>query len=411
MKLRPVLVLWHRWFGLLAGAWLFVLAATGSVLVFYEEIDRASNPDLWRVEAAGERRPAGELVAAAEASRPGSYGSYVKFPAEATEPLVVFLSPRAGSGAPLEPIEPGLHVFVDPYTAEVLGERVFGAFRIDRRHLAHFLYQLHMDLHLGRYATMALGLLALLWVLDHLIAAWLSFPKLRRWRESFRVRRGARGAGLVYGLHRASGLWLLPITLMLAISGVYFDWYPQFVDAVDSVSPVTRRYYETAPVLDEPLFEPAVSLDRAITTARERAGGAAVDGASIFPGQGLYWLQLFDPRDLDSHGGRWIYVDMESGAVRSDRHAAEGSLGDRVIAWQYPLHSGKAFGWPGRIAIFLSGIAVCGLTATGFVLWAKKRRSRRSVRARRAAHAPVPGSPRGAPGTPRTPSTPHPSRP
>ena len=39
MRLRPALVLWHRWFGLLGALWLFLLGATGSILVFYEEID------------------------------------------------------------------------------------------------------------------------------------------------------------------------------------------------------------------------------------------------------------------------------------------------------------------------------------------------------------------------------------
>lgn len=384
-RLRNALVLWHRWFGIVAGLWLFLLAVTGSVIVFYAEIDHALNPDFWDLPAGREPLPVGRVTAAATAGHPGTYASSVDLPNDPTDPVVVFLASRPDAEVP---VEPGFHVLVDPATAQVLGERVFGAFRLDRRHLAHFFYQLHMDLHLGRVATAALGLLALLWALDHLAATVLSFPKLARWRESFRVRRGARGAGFVYGLHRASGLWLAPITFVLAVSGLYFDWYPQFVDAVDSVSPVTRRYYETAPVLEAPPERP-VPLDRALVTARERAGGAAVDGVYVLPAQGLYWVRLFDPRDLDSYGGRWITVSMVDGRVLADRHAADGSVGDTVLAWQFPLHSGKAFGWPGRIAIFLAGWMVAGLVATGYVLCFKKWRGRRSVRRRAAAEAPA----------------------
>ena len=149
-RLRPLLVLWHRWFGILAGVWLFVLGATGSALVFYQEIDRGLNPDLWRVEAGRDALPVADLLAAATAAHPGSYASYADLPNGPRDPAVVFLAPLPGSG--LE-IPAGLHVFVDPYTGETLGERVFGAFRIDRRHFAHFLYQLHMDLHLGPTAS------------------------------------------------------------------------------------------------------------------------------------------------------------------------------------------------------------------------------------------------------------------
>ena len=49
VKLRPILVVWHRWFGLLAGLWLFALGLTGSILVFHDEIDQALNHDLLRV--------------------------------------------------------------------------------------------------------------------------------------------------------------------------------------------------------------------------------------------------------------------------------------------------------------------------------------------------------------------------
>jgi len=44
---RPALRAWHRWFGLGAALWLLLLALTGSVIAFYDELDRALNPD-WR---------------------------------------------------------------------------------------------------------------------------------------------------------------------------------------------------------------------------------------------------------------------------------------------------------------------------------------------------------------------------
>jgi uncharacterized iron-regulated membrane protein len=52
---------------------------------------------------------------------------------------------------------------------------------------------------------------------------------------------------------------------------------------------------------------------------------------------------------------------------------------------QFPLHSGRIIGIPGRILVSLLGLAVAMLSLTGVVIWAKKRRSR-SLSERRRRH-------------------------
>lgn len=379
-RVRPGLVLWHRWFGLLAGGWLLLLALTGSLLVFHAELDRALNEDLWQTPGPDPLPSAKTLVAAAEATRPGARAAYVDLPNRPGDPALVWLVAGDGRSA----LPPRLQVFVGGVDGRVLGERVWGAARIDRRHLAPFLYRLHMDLHGGPWMAWFLGLVGLLWAVDHLVAAVLSFPTPARWRESLRTRKGARGFPLIYGLHRAAGLWLLPVTLVVAVSGVYFEWYPTFLRAVGAVSPLTVTPAETTPELATPLASPPVDLDHAIAIARSHPGptgsGAGIDAVSLLAAQGLYQIRLFDDRDLDPYGARQVFVDMRTGAVLADHHPAAGSAGDRLLAWQYPLHSGKAFGWPGRLAIFASGLAVAGLVVTGLIIWARKRAARKGDR-------------------------------
>lgn len=383
MKLRRGLVFWHRWFGLLGGVWLFALALTGSIVVFYEELDHALNRDLFELAPGGRVLPVAELVATVEDAYPGTYASYVDLPDHdrATEPLIVFPRVKKGSDVTLPA---GFHVFVDPTSGEILADRVFGAFELDRRHLSMLVYRLHRDLYLGRTGSIALGLLALLWVLDHLASVVLSFPQPKKWLDSFRVKKSVRGIKRVWSLHRAIGLWLLPVTFALALSGVYFNWYPLFLDAVDQVSPLTPRYDKTVEPLDEPLYDAPVDLDAALDAFElvdAKADEAAkIDSVSVLPHLGLYWLRVFDARDLSRYGTSYVHVDMATGEVVSDRHARDGSAGDEFVAWQYPLHSGQAFGWPGRIAVLFAGLATCTLTATGFVIWARKHRGRRKTR-------------------------------
>ncbi len=376
-RLRPALVFWHRWFGLLAALWLALMGLTGSIIVFYDELDSALNPDLRRAEAIGERRPASEIVAAAVARHPGSYASFVDLPNKPHETAAVILAPRGDLSLGFSH---RTYVFVDPYAGEVRGERVLGAMKIDRRHVMDFLYQLHLDLHLGGWMLWFLGLVAFLWVFDHISAAVLSFPTLKKWAQSFRIR-AANGHKLVFDLHRAGGLWLFPVTFVIAVSGVYFNWYDEVTHAVEAVSPLTPRYHTTLPESSAPDYAPPVSIDEAIEKARARAN-ADVDVITIIPGKGVYEARAFDARDIDMYGRRMITVDARSGEIVSDFHATSGSAGDVALVWQYPLHSGKAFGWPGRIVIFISGLAVAGLSVTGVLIWHRKRKARLSLNGR-----------------------------
>ena len=69
----------------------------------------------------------------------------------------------------------------------------------------------------------------------------------------------------------------------------------------------------------------------------------------------------------------------------------EGTSGDVFMQLQFPLHSGRIAGTPGRVAISLLGIVVAMLSITSIVVWAKKRAARHSARLRRdvAVYAPA----------------------
>jgi uncharacterized iron-regulated membrane protein len=47
----------------------------------------------------------------------------------------------------------------------------------------------------------------------------------------------------------------------------------------------------------------------------------------------------------------------------------------------FPLHSGRLLGLPGRVLMSFMGVAVAAFSATGVLVWARKRRARRLARA------------------------------
>jgi uncharacterized iron-regulated membrane protein len=49
-----------------------------------------------------------------------------------------------------------------------------------------------------------------------------------------------------------------------------------------------------------------------------------------------------------------------------------------VLEWQEPLHTGQAFGLPGRIVVSLTGLAASLGIATGLLSWLRRPARRRT---------------------------------
>lgn len=125
LRLKKRRKLWlsvHLWLGLLLGFFLAVFGVTGSILVFYEEIDNILNADLRTIQALpqGEAayRSLTEIQSAAIAAMPSQAKlKFVNYPADAAS------SYRLGFAVPsaVENETDEWQVHVNPYTAQVLG--------------------------------------------------------------------------------------------------------------------------------------------------------------------------------------------------------------------------------------------------------------------------------------------------
>lgn len=361
---RHALKLWHRWFGLVAGLWLALLAATGIAVTFYDELDSALNADWRAVPVSETAAPIGDAIAAAQRTLPGFAPNMIELPGHPGDSL--WMMGRAPIGGSPRQVQ----LFADPRDGSVLGWREVGAIVFDRRHAMDLIYGLHIDLLAGPWMTWFFGLVSLLWVIDHGIAAALSFPKGMHWLRALRVEGRRSSLKRLFDSHRAWGLWCLPVTFVLAVTGVTLAWPDDSREAVALLSPITGRLHETMP--DVPERGAQIDVDAAVA----RVAGdtrARVHSIRLFPDHGVYAVRTFDPRDRDDQGRLWHYVAMDDGRITATRHDNGATAGDQFFAWQYPLHSGKAFGLAGRLLVLLGGIVTLWLCISGVRLWWRRR--------------------------------------
>lgn len=361
--MRQRLVKLHRWFGLVAAVWLLGICLSGSIIAFNEELDAWLNPDLFQATAEGS---VPDAILAGQARYPDHALRFVML--DWNVPGLVKIGMRDPGGRSHE-------VFVDSGARHVLGARERGVNGLGPRHLVATIYRLHFEFLGGATMAWLLGLVALLWVIDHLVALGIAFTSAKRWADSLRIRRGVRGHKLNFDLHRAVGLWLYPVTLMLAVSGVYFSWQKEFVTALNVMSPVTP---DAADRIQPPL-KPAAPL--AWSEAYDRLAALAapetITSFSFNERLQAWRSRMHDPRDLSPNGMRIVWLAAD-GHLLDDRHETEGTAADVVLAWMFPLHSGMAFGLIGRIIVAVTGLGVAAMIVTGLLLWNRKRQARRA---------------------------------
>ena len=88
-----------------------------------------------------------------------------------------------------------------------------------------------------------------------------------------------------------------------------------------------------------------------------------------------YWRVTFrDPVHIGYAGSDVIFLfDAQTGALlRSSNYETDSGI-KQALRWQHPLHSGRAFGFWGRAAVFVSGFVPLVLLITGFMIWRRKR--------------------------------------
>jgi uncharacterized iron-regulated membrane protein len=135
----------HLYLGLTAGALLVVFGVTGSILVFFQEIDEWLNPALLTVDAPADGqngyRPIGEILRAAEqAAPPGSRITQVYGATKRERVMAVYME---------QPSKAWQRTFVDPYRARVTGVRSYGPDEWVPHYLMDAIFALHYQLFAG----------------------------------------------------------------------------------------------------------------------------------------------------------------------------------------------------------------------------------------------------------------------
>jgi uncharacterized iron-regulated membrane protein len=379
----------HLYLGLFVDAVLVVLGITGSILVFWIEIDEWLNPELLTVtaplrESTGQStvsyQPLRDLIRAAEqVAAPDSRITTVYGPRNSTAVYAVYASHPSGDWQ---------RIYVDPYRAQVTGIRNYGAEEWIPDYLMDVIFKLHFSLLLGANGETLVAICALFLLVSLISGLIIWWPRAGQWRKALTVKRGASTVRLNLDLHKILSVYLFPVLGAVLLSGVYMNLNEAFVWATQKFSTATRQPQHTLLSAFAP-GKPSIGVERAWAIATQHYPEGDLNGIYLPSGvTGIYVVTQRNVPKLSSYWSeRHIAIDQYSGEILDVRAPDRRSAGETFLDWQWPLHSGKAFDWPGRIAIFLCGLACPVIYITGVIRWLQKRRSKTAVTQRRSGLA------------------------
>lgn len=413
--MRAFLTLLHRYFGLTIAVFLIITGLTGAVISWDHELDEWLNPHLLEARTPGTPQSATQLATLIEQQYPAVQVTYYELAAEPGHSYYYWVEPRVNPETG-KLFKPGFNqVYVDPVSGEVLGTREWGAvWPITTENFVSFLYKLHFSLHIPEFmgtdhwGLWLLGVIALIWTLDCFVAFILTLPRRRRssgeglrangsrgrnywqrWKPAWKVRWRNGPTKLNFDLHRAFGLWTWVLLFVIAFTGFSLNLYREvFFPAMSLVSDVTPTPIdERAPAPHDAPIEASYGFAHAISLGQQGADekGWSMPVGSIWYARefGIYRIEFFDAESGHGAGGvghRAVFLDAKSGELLGDWLPWQGTAADLFVQAQFPLHSGRILGLPGRILISVMGVVVAMLSVTGVVIWYKRYSARRSRR-------------------------------
>ena len=400
--MRGLLVTIHRWAGLFIAVFLFVAGLTGSLISWDHELDEWLNPDLFEAKQTGSPLAPLELVSRFEATDKRVRVTSLPLSYEEGKTAELFVEPRIDPETGKPYVLEYNQVYVEPATGQIAGKRFWGKISLDRRDLLPFLYKLHYSMHVpdffnsDRWGIWLMGIIGIVWTFDCFVGLWLTFPPftraaagnkswMQRWAPAWRMKPNASLYRLNFDLHRATALWMWLFLLVLAFTSISMNLSTEVVrpmlSKISSLTPEVWDVRSPAP-LDKPIA-PALSfasiIDRASNEARQRLWQEPPGSAFYSPEYGVYSVSFFEPGADHGEGGmgtKTLYFDGNTGADLGESVPWTGSAADIFMQLQFPLHSGRIAGLPGRILLSVMGLVVATLSLTGIVIWFKKRLAR-----------------------------------
>lgn len=364
----------HLWLGLFSGIIVFIIAITGCLYAFQEEIQNITETYRFVTPQNKAFLPPSKLEEIARKQVPNKVLHAIKYNEKDNAAEAIFFH-----------FEPSYHftTYLNPYTGEVLEtvnhEEGFFAFILD----GHF--YLWLPHEIGQTVVASATIVFLIMLISGFLLWYPKNKSAAKQRFWFRWKKTTQWKRKNYDLHNVTGFYVLIIGIIFAVTGLVwgFQWF-------------ASSYYKIAGgekslIYEDPKSEmnPRTLVDAKIPAIdavwiqmqQEYPNAVAIEihppesksspiAANANDDKGTYWQ--IDYRYFDQYSLKELSVPHIFGRKSTDKVA------DNLMKMNYDIHTGAILGLGGKIFAFVCSLLIASLPVTGCYIWWGRRKKNKT---------------------------------
>ena len=369
----------HLWLGLISGVIITIVAITGCIFVFEDELFNSFHQDIVYVKAAAKPLPLYILEENAQKALPkGEKINLLQVKSDSD--AYMFSANRANKKSKsiffLDQVAYNKDVYINQFTGKVKGviNRKYEFFRLVR--MTHQFLLLKKEI--GSLIVGSSVLMFLFIILTGFVI-WLP-KKLKNLKQRLVVKWNAKFKRLNWDLHSVFGFYVIPFALIIVITGLVwsFRWWELGI-------------YKSLGTAKRPnLLKEYVSLPGEVST--KTASNIALNTIKNLNNGNFKIILLNYPEDdkmsmmatvqLVKTGDAWrglsyFYFNPNTGILFDKVLHQDKSLGMKWRNSNLDIHDGGIFGWPTQVLAFLASLIIATSPTTGFLIWLGKKKKKK----------------------------------
>jgi len=379
MTFKKIVGKLHLWLGFASGLIVFIVAVTGCLIAFEDEI-KSITYSFRNIEAQEEAQllPPSQLMRIAqEALDTEDIPKNVIYTEEDKAAAVWFWG--------MEP-EHFYMVHINPYNGEVIKvtDEEADFFHI----MIHGHYYLWLPPAIGQPVVAYGTLIFAIMLISGIILWWPKNKKARKQR--FSIKWNAKWRRLNYDLHNVLGFYMFSVGLVLALTGMIMGihWFANTVHFASGGDGMAQYH---APLSDTTAVAAAQSEEGVDLLWAKLLPQKPTDGILFFsiPQDKASSYYTFINHDPDSyhkldykHYDQYTLEPLDAEGPYEGKYE-EAGFADTLIRMNYDIHRGAILGLTGKIIAFIASLVIASMPVSGVMIWWGRRKKSRKSKASR----------------------------
>lgn len=368
MTLKKIFGKLHLWLGLATGLVVLIVAGTGILLVFEDELDEWANHDFYfvTVPANAQRVTVDSMLHAAVAFNPALKITRIYAESQAPNRSVVFYAKKNKTQT--------WHIAVNPYTGKLIEGVDYN------KSFYGIVLSLHRTLCMNETGKAITGASCLIFVFMVISGIVLWWPK--RWpilKQRTRIAWKSKWKRLNWDLHAVGGFYVHIALFFISVTGLTwsYQWMNNAIYLVFDGKPMKKA---EAPVntVKEPILAGFYESLYQQTNSRLPYKGRVTmllpekDSLSITVNKLNHEASVYNVADV-------LYFEKGTGRILKETLFKNATMGNKVRRMVYPIHTGRLYGWPTQLIALISAIMAFSLPITGLLIYLGRKKKKKAT--------------------------------